>query len=240
MEDFIIRNYVYHSLSDMLFKVNKLHPQVLDDEMLAIELEYLKEYVSKMKIGDKDKQDDKTLEDKPVSNMVEPAVKDVVAKAKRSPRKAKATVQSEPVAAKPVFTFDTAQFQGVLPTANNTQPPQTVEMVPTEQPIILKVKQAPASTDVTSCQCMARVVSTSARGVASHDYMSYPNGSTTPVYGRRCKNVKIDNSQFCLVHSKKCEYGIFTEEASDTTKAVCLRKYTRCKEIEDQYQTSST
>ena len=247
----------------MLFKMNKLHPQVLDDEMLAFELECLKEYVSKMQIGPRDEQNDKAIADKPVSNSVGPVVKDVTPKAKRTPRKAKAPVQEEPVAVKPVFTFDTAQFKGVLPTTNTTPHTVTVE---TTTPIIPKTKQAPASTDVTSCQCMARVVSSS-KGAMSYDYMSYPNGSTThvpltlnsnpistlvesrdrefcvtpvqTVYGRRCKNVKIDNSQFCLVHSKKCEYGVFTEEASEAVKAVCLKKYTRCKEIEDNQQTVS-
>ena len=237
MEEFIIRNYVYHSLSDMLFKVNKLHPEVLDDEMLAVELEYLKEYVKNMKIGDREEQKDTPVE----ANTAKPElVVNPPTKAKRAPRKAKPVVQAVPIVEQPLFTFDTAQFQGVLPTANNTQPPQTVEMAPAAQPIIPKArKQAPASAEVTSCQCMARVVSTSGRGSMSYDFMSYPNGSTTPVYGRRCKNVKIDNSQFCLVHSKKCEYGIFTTEASDTVKAVCLRKYTRLKEIEDKHQTAS-
>ena len=226
MEEFIIRNYVYYNLSDMLFKINKMHPQVLDDEMLAFELEYLKEYVKKMKIGPNTDENDKTIE-----NTVEPVVQNVAPKAKRTPRKAKATVQEEAAAVKPVFTFDTTQFQSVLPSANNTQP--TVTVSPTV-PITPKTKQAPVSTEITSYQCMARVVSNSARGVMSYDYMSYPNNSTNPVYGRRCKNVKSDNSQFCLVHSKKCEYGIFSEEASDAVKAVCLKKYTKCKEVEDK------
>jgi hypothetical protein len=220
----------------MLFKVNKLHPDVLDDEMLAVELEYLKEYVKNMKIGDREEQKDTPVE----ANTAKPElVMNPPTKAKRAPRKAKAVVQADPMVEKPLFTFDTAQFQGVLPTANNTQPPQTVEMAPAAQPIIPKArKQAPASAEVTSCQCMARVIS-SAKGAMSYDYMSYPNNSTTPVYGRRCKNVQIANSQFCIVHSKKCEYGIFTEEASEAVKASCLKKYTRLKEIEDRHQPSS-
>lgn len=258
MEEIVIRAYVYRSLSNMLHKIHKLHPDILPDDLLEYELERLKEYVKTIKVGEHGDDDTANQSTGDTTNnsttpgvaaSAEPSVnteKQVKApKAKRQPRKVKVPVaQDLPVnTSSPQITFNTNQFQGVLPTVSNT-PSSTSISTSTTTTVPVNVKSKPKSKPapvgpVATCQCVARVVS-NGRGVMSYDYMSYSNNATVPVYGRQCKNVRIEGSQFCLVHNKKYDYGIFTEEATDTIKDMCLRKYNRCKEIEDKFAGSAS
>jgi hypothetical protein len=155
-----------------------------------------------------------------------------VPKVKRAPRKAKAESNVVAPVTQPLFTFDTAQFQ-LEQTVQEQVAPVSVVAVKTK-------KVAPSSDKVTSCQCAARVVGSS-RNAMAHDYVSYGDEITkaNPIYGRRCKNVMMDNGPFCAVHKKKCEYGIFTDEASAEVRDLCMKKYTRLKEIEDAIQSST-
>jgi hypothetical protein len=115
----------------------------------------------------------------------------------------------------PLFTFDTAQFQ-VGQTVQEQVAPVSVVAVKTKK-------------EITSCQCAARVIGSS-RNAMAHDYVSYGDEVTkaNPIYGRRCKNVMVDNGPFCAVHKKKSEYGIFTDEASAEVRELCMKKYTVC------------
>jgi hypothetical protein len=232
MEEFIIRNYVYRNLSDMLFKMNKLYPELMDDEMLLIELECLKEYVSTLKIKERlaESTESTTEAPQPTPNK----------KAVRKGKKEKTVTPLVDITT-PLFTFDAAQFQSEQQLPLVTAPKKATRKAKANQePNIVvtqfkfDVTQPSVTQPSVTHQCLARVVSTSGKGVSSHDYMSYPVNSTVPVYGRQCKNVRQnDQTQFCRVHDKKNDYGIFTDEPSDDVKNLCLRKHARLKEIED-------
>lgn len=270
MEEFIIRNYVYRNLCDMLFKMNKLYPELMPDEMLLEELECLKEYVSTLKIKDR-------LADTKTSTQETDVVEQTpVKKATRKSKKEKEVTPAIDVTT-PLFTFDASQFQ------SDTRPAET-EPTPTAAPK-KTVRKAKASQDpsvnvpqqlqhattqvqtplqpnacqdpsvnvpqqlrhattqvqtplqpAVTLQCLARVV-TASRAAMSYDYISYPVNTTVPVYGRQCKNVRLnDQTQFCRIHDKKCEYGIFADEPREEVKNLCFRKYNRLKELENNSQ----
>ena len=271
MEEFMICNYVYHNLRDLLYKMNKLYPELIDDKILLIELECLKEYVSTLKIK------------KCIIDSTESTEKKVVAQIsdKRPVHKGKKgkTVTPSVDIKTPLFTFDATQFQSeshpiepekitapkkashksnVVHEAYVAPPPFTFDMtqfqveqsqIPTDQTqdvsdtscnsvqtqynnvAIEKTIYAP-TTGNTTCQCAARVIRGS-RVAMSYDYISYRDNTTTsiPIYGRRCKNTMIDDGPFCAVHKKKCEYGIFTDEASAEVRELCIKKYMHLKEL---------
>lgn len=247
MEEFIIRNYVYRNLCDMLLKMNKLYPELMPDEMLLEELECLKEYVSTLKI--KDRLAESTQE-------TDVAEKASAKKPARKSKKEKVATPSIDVTT-PLFTFDAAQFQSEQQQPLATEPVITPKKAThksksSQEPSVVvpsqftfdasqfQVGQTPAqqseTQSATTHQCSARVI-TASRSAMSNDYMSYPANSTVSVYGRQCKNVRQnDQTQFCRIHDKKCEYGIFADEPSEEVKKMCLRKYNRLKEIENNSQ----
>ena len=231
MEEFIVRNYVYHNLRDLLFRINKLHPDFLTEEYLALELERVRNHINSIKF---------TNTPDPIESLPKVSAEPIITtakepKAKRAPRKPKAesnvVVQVTPT--QPLFTFDTAQFQ--------VGPPVQEQVLPVSAVAVKTKKAVPSSDKVTSCQCAARVVGSS-RNPMAHDYVSYGDDVTkdNPIYGRRCKNVMMDNGPFCAVHKKKCEYGIFTDEPSAEVRELCMKKYTRLNEIENGAQPTKT
>lgn len=237
MEEFIVRNYVYHNLRDLLLKMNKLHPDFLTDEYLQQELEHVRNHINSINFTNSPEP----IESLPKVSAELPVVLTEELKVKRVSRKLKTKSEGTVCtglqaqnnandAIQPLFTFNTDSTGLQFQVKHSQMPTEQEQVIPSSEK---KTKKAP------SCVCAARVVSSS-RAAMSYDYVSYDaTTGTNAIYGRRCKNVIMGDSLFCAVHKKKCEYGIFTDEPSEKVKELCLKKHDRLKEIEEAIEANS-
>lgn len=214
MEEFLIRNYIFHNLRDMIIKMNKMYPHLITNEYLKNELEYIQKYITSIKFTNTSDTLNST-----VCKGLQAQGNVTTSTSFLNPSNVGLKLN---VGCIPLLTFDISQFQ-LLPPKNDNQ---------LQKVVIPKTNQQSSETvKIMVCRCAARIVS-STRNAMPYDYISYLDNTTTPIYGRQCKNMRIDGELFCGIHKKKCEYGVFAEEPSPEIKELCLKKYTRIMEKE--------
>jgi len=223
MEEFAIKNYVYHNLSDILLKVSKIYPELFTEDIVSQELERLKNYVNRITFLEETIND---ADIKTNNDSVIPKKEDII------------HVNSESSG------NDNKLFNlgHILPNANVEIPPslklsstpkgcdnETLEVAlgckrildPT---LALGCKRILDPT-VQSKRCIARVLSNT-----KQEPCVITDGQ---FYGRQCKNIMSPNSEFCSTHKKHNPYGIFREEPSAEVKKMFEKKYKRvCENTE--------
>lgn len=228
MEEFVIRNYLYYNLRDILSKMNKIYPDIITDKILSFELSKLLDHVSSVK--------DSTVYTG--CNAIDSTTNSQISKSSNIPILDLSNTFCD--------LLKNKNCKAQVPLTQNSKPiaPVAIELpfeaynpvhtVRTEKNAtesILNTHETKEESNVIG-MCAARVI-TSSRTSKSCDYMSYSKKSKNPSYGRQCKNIKMDNSIYCGIHNKKCEYGKFDEEPCEAIKEICLKKYYRCKQVED-------
>jgi hypothetical protein len=233
MEAFAIKNYVFHNLTDILLKVGKIYPEIFTDEIVADELNALKNYIHTITfLGDNISEDN--MQTEPTNTNTKNGKDKTTSKKKKFNNEIAPVVETHiPPSLKLSYTpsgCDNETFEVVLGCKRILDPTVPVTKPLDLQHIFKEVIPDTCDSSIPNSidnRCAARVLTNPKECVAT-DIMHIDSISKTPIYGRQCKNIKSGtDSNFCSIHKRSNPYGIFREEPTTEIKQMFEKKYKR-------------